>query len=142
MSKDLILCDVDGTLADNSHRSPYDESCVIKDAPLPTCEVIKTLAHRYDIAFLSGRTLACYESTSDWLKQHVMHQHDDHPLALFMRSIGDNRADEIVKKELFDKHIRDTSRVLGVFDDRLKVCRMWYDMGLFVFNCNQGLKEF
>ena len=24
----------------------------------------------------------------------------------------------------------------------LKVCRMWYDLNLFVFNCNQGLIEF
>lgn len=140
--RNTIICDIDGTLADNSHRSPFDETKVLGDLPLPTCEVVKVLAQRFNIVFFSGRTRACYTDTYEWLTHNVVSQIADHPLSLFMREIGDNRSDEIIKKELFDKHIGDKSLILGVFDDRLKVCRMWYNLGLFVFNCNQGLKEF
>lgn len=43
---------------------------------------------------------------------------------------------------MFDLYIPKKVVIHGVFDDRLRVCKMWYEMGLFVFNCNQGLKEF
>lgn len=58
------------------------------------------------------------------------------------RKKGDFRSDEIIKKEIYDNHIKDNYNVLGVFDDRLKVIRMWEKEGLFVFNCNQGNIEF
>mgnify|MGYP003433581663 FL=1 len=59
-----------------------------------------------------------------------------------MRQFKDMRSDDIVKEEMYNTHIKDKYEVIGVFDDRLKVCRMWYKLGLFVFNCNQGLIEF
>jgi len=59
-----------------------------------------------------------------------------------MRKHGDYRPDDIVKKEMYDAFIKDQYNVLGVFDDRLKVVRMWEGLGLWVFNCNQGNVEF
>ncbi len=135
----IYICDIDGTLANNSHRSPFDESKVFEDTPLPTVGVIQSLLVNGDrVIYFSGRTEACRFDTVSWLTKHVS---VDYP-ELYMRQIGDNRGDQITKKELYEKHIKDQYNVLGVFDDRLKVCRMWYDLGLFVFNCNQGLKEF
>lgn len=136
----VYLCDIDGTLACHTpHRSPYDESKVLQDTPLPTIEVINSLlSTRNSIIFLSGRTEACREDTETWLARHLVCQYK----GLHMRQIGDHRGDQVIKQELYNTHIKDRYNVLGVFDDRLKVCRMWYDLGLFVFNCNQGLKEF
>lgn len=132
------ICDIDGTLADNSHRNPYDENKVYLDTPLPTVEVIKALIKNGDnIIFFSGRTRACYHDTYNWLEKYVVKYPE-----LYMREIGDNRSDSIVKKEMFDLYIPKKVVIHGVFDDRLRVCKMWYEMGLFVFNCNQGLKEF
>lgn len=142
MSKNIYLCDIDGTLAhNNGHRSFYDETKVLADTPLPTCKIITALINHADsfpaIIFFSGRTEACRKDTTTWLEKQF-----GFGLELYMRQVGDQRPDEIIKKEMYDKYIKDQYNVLAVFDDRLKVCKMWYELGLFVLNCNQGLKEF
>lgn len=135
----IYLCDIDGTLSDHQGiRSPYDEDKVHLDIPLPTCELIETLQYTHKVIFFSGRTEKCREASTKWIQDNT-HCHN---ITLYMRQIGDNRPDEIIKEELYNTYIKDKYRVLGVFDDRLKVCRIWYRIGLFVFNCNQGLKEF
>ncbi len=102
-------------------------------------DIIKSLiATGEKIIYFSGRTEKCREDSIKWLTKYV----DDEYPELYMREIGDQRADEIIKLELYNEHIKNSHNVLGVFDDRLKVFRMWYKLGLFVFNCNQGLKEF
>lgn len=138
----IYICDIDGTLANHQGiRSPYDESKVSLDVPLPTCQVIESLLEKDErnVIFFSGRTEACRKDTEEWLKQNLYLTHKPQ---LYMRAVGDQRSDDILKEEMYNKYIKDKYSVLGVFDDRLKVCRMWYRLGLFVFNCNQGLKEF
>ena len=51
-----------------------------------------------------------------------------------MRSKGDHRSDTEVKKEIYDKYIKDKYNILCVFEDRDKVVKMWRDEGLL---CNQ-----
>lgn len=138
MSK-IYLCDIDGTLSDfRHHRGPFDEHKVSGDIPLPTVEVIKALVKSgARIIYFSGRSKACHSDSVLWIEKHVGSTPE-----LYMREVGDFRSDDIVKKEMYDKYVKDKHTVLGVFDDRLKVCRMWYELGIFVFNCNQGLKEF
>lgn len=137
--QNIYLCDIDGTLAEfRHHRGPFDEHKVSDDTPLPTVEVIKSIIRTGGrIIFFSGRTEKCRKDTVNWLIRHL----PDFP-ELYMRQEGDFRGDDLVKKEMYDTHIRDKYNVVAVFDDRLKVCRMWYELGLFVLNCNQGLKEF
>lgn len=138
--QNIYLCDIDGTLADHQGiRSPFDESKVDLDKPLPTVDIIKSLIATGDrIIYFSGRTDGCRLETIKWLTKYI----DDGEPELYMRKTGDLRNDAILKKEMYDTHIKNKYNVLGVFDDRLRVCHMWYDLGLFVFNCNQGLKEF
>ena len=135
----IYLCDIDGTLScHKKNRSPYDESKVYSDKTLPTVEIIRSLIKcGHNIVFFSGRTEKCREDSSRWIFDHIGCVPDLH-----MRHIGDTRNDAIIKKELYELYIKDKYEVLGVYDDRLRVCHMWYDLGLFVFNCNQGLKEF
>jgi hypothetical protein len=136
----IYLCDIDGTLAhNNGHRNFYDESKVLDDKPLPTINVIKSLiATGERIIYFSGRKEQCREDTIKWLTLYV----DDSYPELYMRQNNDNRKDSILKEEMYNTHIKDKYTVLGVFDDRLQVCQMWYNLGLFVFNVNQGLKDF
>jgi len=47
-----------------------------------------------------------------------------------MRPTGDNRKDAIVKREIFDREIRDRYRILFVLDDRNQVVDMWRELGL------------
>ena len=47
-----------------------------------------------------------------------------------MRKKGDHRKDSIVKKELYEEHIKNRYEVLCVFDDRNQVVDMWREEGL------------
>lgn len=72
-----------------------------------------------------SRTERYRPETEAWLEEH-----DIEYKALFMRPAGDKRKDTIVKREIFDREIRDKYAVLFVLDDRISVCRQWYGMGL------------
>ena len=55
-----------------------------------------------------------------------------------MRQLGDSRRDAVVKGEIFEAEIRDRWRIVGVFDDRQHVVRMWRELGLTVFQVAEG----
>lgn len=135
----IFLCDIDGTISDfRHHRGPYEETKVLDDTPLPTIHVIKALISSGNrIIYFSGRSEFCYQDTAKWIEKHI----GQYP-ELYMRKSGDSRSDEIIKRGLYDQHILDKYQVIGVFDDRLKVCRMWVELGLWVYNLNQKLIEF
>lgn len=132
---DAIICDIDGTLAHRKDRSPYDYSRVRED----DVDVdIRDLIYVHYIAgttiiLLSGREDSCEEDTQQWLQDNLVPHHE-----LFMRDSGDYRKDSIVKRELFDQHIRDNYRVRFVLDDRDQVVQMWRDLGLKCFQVAEG----
>ena len=144
------LIDIDGTTAFMSDRSPYDLSKVINDTPnLAMTNLIDALCllregrEIYDnkyvsIIFLSGREEISREATEEWLDKYMI-EYD----ALYMRKAGDHRPDDIVKRELYEEYIKDKYNVLGVFDDRPKVVRMWRrELGLLVFQLADNDLEF
>lgn len=55
-----------------------------------------------------------------------------------MRSDGDDRRDDIVKKELYDNHIKGKYNVKYVFDDRSRVIDMWRKEGLRCLQVQAG----
>lgn len=123
-----LLVDIDGTTALMCARSPFDETRVHEDRPnLPVIAVIRAMsAAGSAIVFLSGRTDACRTATYEWLLEHVRVPFQ----GLYMRPSGDMRKDAIVKRELFDRHIRDSYDVACVLDDRDQVVEMWRALGL------------
>ena len=81
--KYYILCDIDGTIADNQHRqsllkeySDWDEFFrqMVKDKPLK--EAINLIEKEYrkgkKIYFLTGRPERFRKETDDWLKQNTL----------------------------------------------------------------------
>lgn len=139
-----FIFDIDGTLADHKgNRSPYDENKVSTDTIIePVACVLRALiANHYPVIFVSGRTEGCRQDTRDWIKKEVLQNHDQY-IYLYMRKIDDHRNDSIVKKEIYDTYIIPFYEIIGVFDDRMRVCRMLYENNIFCFNVNQGLKEF
>ena len=133
-----VLCDVDGTLALNlEKRSFYDMTRVGEDTldPFMGCVIdalynygVEISGDRYPrVIVVSGRDDSCREATEEWLNRYGV-PYDE----LIMRKEGDRRADEIVKKELYLEQIEPNYAVLGVFDDRPKVARMWRGLGLRV----------
>jgi predicted kinase len=129
---DVYLVDIDGTVALVNDRSPFDWLKVGKDKlNEDVAKVIYHLPNR--VIFMSGRDSVCREITEQWLQDNKFDYID-----LLMREKGDNRKDSIVKKELFEKNIKDKYNVIGIFDDRKQVVDMWRDMGLTVFQVADG----
>lgn len=125
----VVLCDIDGTIALRRGRSPYDQSKVLEDAFDPRMNfLLSSLSEKFQIIFLSGRqdTKQCRYDTEKWLKDNLGLSE----VTLIMRSEGDFRPDDVVKKELYQKYIKDRYNVVCVFDDRDKVVRMWRNLGL------------
>jgi predicted kinase len=132
----VVLVDIDGTVALMASRSPYDWSRVGEDEPNPSVIAAVRAMHAagHAIVFCTGRDEMCRAETEAWLDLFV-----DVPYAgLFMRPEGDSRKDSVVKREIFDREIRHRWRVVGVFDDRQQVVRMWRALGLTVFQVAEG----
>lgn len=138
-----IIVDIDGTLAENvSGRSPFAWDRVGEDK---VQKHIRTITNLYfnsegpdnNVILFSGREDSCAEITTDWLRENTTHF-----TKLYMRKAGDNRKDSIVKREMFENHIRGKYFVDFVIDDRPQVLRMWVNLGLKVISNNPLNKEF
>jgi len=131
-----ILVDLDGTVALMGDRSPYDVTRVHLDMPNdPVIAAVRAMhAAGHTIVYCSGRTDDSRSLTEAWLDKHIGIPY----AALYMRTTGDQRKDSIVKRELFENHIRAYWRVIAVFDDRNQVVRMWRELGLTVFQVAEG----
>lgn len=127
-----VMCDLDGTAALITDRSPYDGASCGRDRPnVPVRMVLRCLG--MPVLYMSGRDSAHMVATDAWLKKH------DFPHGpLHMRTTGDRRKDAIVKSELFDRHVRGRWNVAFVLDDRNQVVEMWRALGLTVFQVADG----
>lgn len=135
-----VIVDIDGTVADNVSRSPFNYAKVLEDKPImETVEMVRLLHNSgYKVIFVSGREDICREDTQAWLQLHEIPYHE-----LLMRQAGDSRKDSIIKKEIFTSLIQGKYYVAFVVDDRKQVKRMWVqELGLFVFDVNQQDLEF
>lgn len=145
LGQPVYLCDIDGTLTwrhpehleFSNTRGIHDYDRVSEDLYHP--DVFNTVGALQQggakIIFVSGRPESCREDTVAWITAPgILTCDPDNPL--FMRTTGDRRPDTIVKRELFDQHIRpDGHHIFGVFDDRNRVVKMWRDqLGLTVFH--------
>jgi hypothetical protein len=132
-----VCCDLDGTLADHSgNRSPYDYSKVSGDKEhSDIVDLVRTLKNAgHEIIFVSGRDSSCRGDTMKWLNERF----GDFPFGLFMRTEGDRRPDNVVKREIFETSIRPKWDVFLVLDDHDRVVKEWRDIGLRCLQVNYG----
>lgn len=136
---EAVILDLDGTAALLGDRGPFEWEKVGQDAPNEPIRRLTTwLPNNVKILFVSGRDEVCRAETEEWLAKHFSNLQE----AVFMRPAGDNRQDAIVKRELFETHIRGKYNVLFVLDDRLSVCRMWHSIGLPLFRVGDPDADF
>lgn len=129
-----ILVDIDGTLAHMNGRSPFDESRVLEDKVDPVvAEIVVDQRPYRRVILMSGRTETCRKDTERWLYLNDI-PYDE----LYMRRAGDARKDSVVKRELFDAHVRYRFAVRFVLDDRNQVVQMWRSLGLKVLQVAEG----
>jgi phosphoglycolate phosphatase-like HAD superfamily hydrolase len=132
------LFDLDGTLADLSHRLPLIQkdpkdwdaffAACGDDAPIShIIGVAQALMTSGCLVFVSGRSDAVRPQTEAWLFKHGL---GDGPGRLYMRKAGDHRPDNIVKGELLDQILAAGFRPVMAFEDRDQVVKMWRERGI------------
>ncbi|MCC9711206.1 AAA family ATPase [Streptomyces sp. MNU76] len=131
-----VMCDIDGTLALRGDRGAYDFTRCEED--LLNVSVRGALrsfrgADSDVIVLLSGRGEEHRDRTEAWLRAHEV-PYDE----LWMRAAGDQRRDDVVKAELFDRHVRHRFAVRVSLDDRDRVVAVWRRMGLPTWQVNYG----
>jgi predicted kinase len=139
LKQSAVIFDIDGTLALMGRRGPFDWMQVYKD---DLNEIVsEQLQFHKDkgrkVIIVTGRDEVCREVTEEWLDFHGI-EFDE----MYMRPKDDYRKDTLIKKEIYENHIKPNYNVLAVYEDRLSVSRQWNKLGLFVFNVNQHLIEF
>lgn len=131
---DIVVCDIDGTVALRNGRSPYDLSKVSEDTFDP--RMARVLRHFMEtgvkVLFVSGRegTEQCMRDTKQWIRDNIGIIGAGDKWDIIFRTEGDHRNDAIVKEEIYDQYIKDKYNVAAVFDDRDRVVKMWRDKGL------------
>ena len=131
-----VIVDIDGTLAIITDRSPYSHKGVLKDKPnAPVIAVARALAQAgHTLVIVSGRSELAREDTELWLARHLGVPFE----GPFMRPTGDDRRDEAIKREIYDREIAPRFDVLCVLDDRDQVVRMWRALGLVCLQVAPG----
>ena len=144
--KKAVIFDLDGTLAEIEHRVPYVRQgppdwknfCerIPDDVLNDWCfELAGAMADRgYKIIIVTGRGERYNDLTREWLQKHnVVYDH------IFSRKSKDRRNDSEVKKEIYERDIKDHFDVLFVVDDRASVVKMWRDeLHLVTLQCDWG----
>lgn len=136
---EAYIFDIDWTLAHMDGRSPYDYSKVDTDIVDDDVKLMRDnlVANGYDIIIVTWRNENCRAETAQWLRDNEIYYQ-----ALYMRGEDDLRNDAIVKKEIAETYILPMYNVRGVFDDRLRVCRMWHEIGLTLFRVGSPDADF
>lgn len=146
----LYLFDLDGTLADATHRLHFIQGPGKKDWPAffeacdrdaPIHEMLDLLnvlsthtMHPAEIWIVSGRSDAVRDKTNWWLIKHLGWTPN-----LIMRKAGDYRPDDEVKEEwLHSWSVDNRRRIRMVFDDRRRVVDMWRRNGLRCCHIAEG----
>lgn len=140
-----VIFDIDGTLADVEHRRHYVQrpkpdwaafsAAMVDDVPrADVCRLFEDLAGHYMIFAVTGREEAYRQATREWFIRHSLCP----PAMLLMRPTKDYRADEVIKREIYERDIAPEHRPILVVDDRPKVIRMWRSLGLFVLDVGTG----
>lgn len=122
-----IICDIDGTLA-LFEGDPYDRDFSTDKLNEPICDILTQYSRSFfppRIILFSGRKGEHMAETKDWLYRHAVPYNE-----LYMISPGDTRKDTIVKREMYEAHVRGKYNVLFVLDDRNQVVQQWRELGL------------
>ena len=142
----VVVCDLDGTLCDISHRlhfaqsEPKDWGSFFAGVPQDTLRLdvlnavdeVRT-THQAWLVLVSARPETYRMETEEWLAKHQIKY-----TTLIMRPAHDKRPDTEVKAEMYDKYLK-ALNIVKVFDDRPRVIAMWREKGLDVEDVGNGI---
>jgi adenylate kinase family enzyme len=145
---EAIICDLDGTLADCSHRRHFVRregkkdwnsffQGISEDTPNKWCvDILHAMRKQYRIVYCSGRAQEFHNKTKAWLSKYGLWHicKED----LYMRYDGDFRQDFIVKEILLDFEILTRFKPYFMIDDRKQVVDLWRRRGFTCLACDEG----
>lgn len=142
--KNIILCDIDGTVANNDHRQHFLEgkkdwdgffSELSNDMPIiPIINLVnREHANGNEIVFLTGRPERYRYSTTLWLKEYF-----DFEFRLLMRKNNDQRNKLEIKKEIFKNNF-EPEKIFCCYENDNKLIEMWINLGIKVIDVNKLL---
>lgn len=150
-NKQLVLVvDIDGTVANISHRRPYvaskpknwkafNESMHLDTPYHDILQLIEFITRAgMPLVFASGRGEEQREVTEAWLKEHVTSVYGFNYQKLYMRPAKDSRQDYIIKLEILQQMRDDGYEPWMVIDDRSSVVQAWRSQGIRVLQCAEG----
>lgn len=128
---DAIIVDVDGTVAHNDgHRGFFEWNKVGGDKPrFVVRAALLGFLDRWVTAtpiFVSGRDESCRKETEQWFREKLV---IPTKVELLMRPAGDMRKDSIVKREIYEQHLKAKYNIVAIFDDRKSCLRLWESLG-------------
>lgn len=144
----IYIFDIDGTLADISHRlhfiteeakdwDTFYKACV-DDTPIFEVITVARALHEAGaiIVYSTGRSTLVYNETVEWLKKWRL----PNPQRVYMRPDGDHQEDSVVKSTLLNMINADyaSEKLGGIFEDRQQVVDMYRARGIRVFQVAKG----
>lgn len=145
-----IVFDLDGTLADISHRlhhikdgkemkekpnwDAFNAECIGDKPKKPIVHMIRMYKNAgYTVVICSGRNDTVADKTQFWLRTNGI-KYD----MLLMRKHDDRQSDATLKAQMFQNVISRLYEVELVVDDRKKVVDVWRSFGLTCLQCQEG----
>jgi hypothetical protein len=148
--KDIIIIDLDGTLANIEHRlhhiqkepKDWDSFYDACDKDVPNEWAVKLIEMvtwtTYKIIILSARRKIDKHKTLGWLIKNEI-KYDD---LFLLRGLNDHTPDYVLKKRWLDSQPEETKeRILFVVEDRQRVVDMWRAEGITCLQCAQWEEE-
>ena len=142
-----IICDIDGTLSDCSHRLHFlenkDWESFFAAAPQDTLNqwcfgLLENLQGQYHIVFVTGRPERTRSQTEQWMIDHEVPYYHIYMRPDFLpNGKPDHRQDFEVKRELYERYLKDKD-IAFVIDDRNQVVDEWRRLGLVCLQCADG----
>ena len=132
-----IISDLDGTIALLKGRNPYAPKTIMNDdLNESVADILKTYNKYTDVVLfiVSGRSDRYKKETEKWLKKYGLNFYKD----LIMRPDKDKRKDYVLKKEMYETHIKGKYEVLFVLDDRDQTVKLWRDLNLTCLQVTEG----
>ena len=148
--KPFVVCDIDGTIADLTHRLKYGQpgpdkdwdmffSLVHKDAPRTDiiARINEDRAAGHQVIFVSGRPERVRRETIHWMWRNGVVPGGEDPI-LFMRRDDDRRPDTQTKADIYTDYLYGYP-IKHIYDDRPSVIGMWRGFGQTVIDVGNGI---
>ena len=148
MIKNIVIVDIDGTLAmvgdrikylqqDKKDWDKFYEACY-EDEPInEMVDLVQRLKYaKYKILYVTGRRESVRGKTLDWFKDKTNINVDSSDL--LMRKDNDYRHDTVIKPELLKEKGVNFKQIAFVLEDRNSMVKMWRELGVKCLQVAEG----